>query len=74
MVQYLGIIQGVSSGLLIFFYAYTRGGLITKKKWRDHIKKNKGRIEPFNNEDRLDVTEMNIEMTTTILLTKVWLV
>ena len=44
MVQYLGIIQGISSGLLIFFYAYTRGGLITKKKWREHIKKNKGKI------------------------------
>lgn len=47
-----------------------RGGLITKKKWRDEVKLNKKLVKPFYNEDRLDVTEMSIEMTHTILLTK----
>jgi len=70
-IYYAGIIQGASSGTLILFYTITRGGLITKARWREFIKNNKGKYKPFKNEDRLDVKEMSIEMTTIILLTKV---
>lgn len=55
----------------MFFYSITRGGLITKARWREHIKGNKGIFKPFQNDDRLDVTEMSIEMTSIILMTKV---
>ena len=48
----------------------TRGGLITKAKWRIFIKSNHKIIKPFENEDRLDISEMSIEMTHTILMTK----
>jgi hypothetical protein len=59
----------VSSGLLIIFYAKSRGGLITKAKWREYLKANKD-MKPFMNEDRLDISEMSVEMTHTILITK----
>ena len=65
-----GLIQGVSSGALIIFYAMARGGLITKAKWRDFVKSNHKKIKPFENDDRLDVTEMSINMTHTLLMTK----
>ena len=71
LIWYSGIVQGVSSGLLIFFYVITRGGLITKASWRQYVKKNKGIFKPFQNEERLDVTEMSIDMTHTLLMTKV---
>jgi hypothetical protein len=47
-----------------------RGGLITKAKWRDFVKVNQKTMKTFDNEDRLDITEMSIEMTHTILMTK----
>lgn len=59
-----------ASGLLIVFYAMARGGLITKAKWREFVKSNSKRFKHFDNEDRLEVSEMSIEMTHTILMTK----
>lgn len=70
IIAYGGIVQAVASGMLILFYAMARGGLITKAKWRDFVKGNAKRMKPFENEDRLDITEMSIEMTHTILMTK----
>lgn len=70
MIVYGGIIQGVSSGVLIIFYAMARGGLITKAKWREFVKVNAKEMTPFENEDRLDLHEMSVEMTHTILMTK----
>ena len=69
-IVYGGIIQGISSGVLIIFYAMARGGLITKAKWREFVKENQKSMPVFENEDRLDVTEMSIEMTHSILMTK----
>ena len=60
----------MSSGVLIIFYAMARGGLITKAKWRDFVKSNQKTMKTFDNEDRLDISEMSIEMTHTILMTK----
>ena len=40
LITYGGIIQGISSGVLILFYASARGGLITKAKWRDFVNGN----------------------------------
>ena len=61
----LGIIQGASSGILIFFYAINKKKLITQRKWRDFIDYNQAdkRFELIPNVDRLDVTEMSFEMT-----------
>ena len=70
MIAYGGIVQGISAGILIIFYAMARGGLITKARWRDFVKENAKSLKPFENEDRLDITEMSIEMTHTILMTK----
>jgi hypothetical protein len=70
IIKYGGIIQGVSSATLIVFYAIARGGLITKARWREFVKGNLKTIKPFDNEDRLDITEMSIEMTHIILMTK----
>jgi len=70
MIVYGGIIQGISSGVLILFYASARGGLITKAKWREYVKENQKTMAPFENEDRLDLSEMSIEMTHNILMTK----
>lgn len=70
MITYGGIIQGASAGILIIFYAMARGGLITKARWRDFVKENAKKIRAFENEDRLDISEMSIEMTHTILMTK----
>lgn len=47
-----------------------RGGLITKAKWREFVKENQKTMVPFENEDRLDISEMSIEMTHTLLMTK----
>ena len=52
------------------FYTMARGGLITKAKWRDFVKENLKTMKSFDNEDRLEITEMSIEMTHTILMTK----
>lgn len=62
--------QGISSGCLIFAYVINRGGLITKAKWREYVKVNKQYYKPFENEERLEVQEMSIEMTHLILMTK----
>ena len=70
MITYGGIIQGISSAVLIIFYASARGGLITKAKWRDFVHANLKTMKTFENEDRLELNEMSIEMTHTILLTK----
>jgi hypothetical protein len=43
VIEILGIIQGASSGLLIFFYAINKKRLITQMKWREFIVKNKGK-------------------------------
>jgi hypothetical protein len=56
--------------VLILFYAMARGGLITKAKWREFVKENLKTMETFENEDRLDLAEMSIEMTHNILMTK----
>ena len=72
LITYMGIIQGISSGVLIIFYATARGGLITKAKWRDFVNgnlKDEG-MKPFENEDRLELSEMSIEMTHNILMTE----
>jgi len=47
-----------------------RGGLITKAKWREFVKANVKEMPPFENEDRLDLHEMSVEMTHNILMTK----
>ena len=73
MIYYIGILQGISSGLLIFAYIINRGGLITKARWREYVKINKTIYKPFDNEERLDIHEMSIEMTHLILMTKVFL-
>lgn len=52
------------------FYASARGGLITKARWREFVKENSTSMTQFENEDRLDITEMSIEMTHRILMTK----
>ena len=65
-----GIIQGCVSAILILFYVISRGGLITKSRWREFASENAKTMEPFENEDRYDVTEMSIKMTHTILMTK----
>jgi len=70
MIVYGGIIQGVSSGVLILFYAMARGGLITKAKWREFVKANAKEMPSFENEERLSTHEMSVEMTHTILMTK----
>lgn len=69
-IEYGGIIQGISSAALIVCYVMSRGGLITKARWRDYVKANHKLLKPFENEDRLDISEMSIEMTHTILMTK----
>lgn len=46
-----------------------RGGLITKAKWREFVKENAKEMPPFENEDRLDIAEMSVEMTHCILMT-----
>lgn len=69
-IWYCGIVQGAASGILILFYAMARGGLITKAKWRDFVKANQKELKPFDNEDRLEISEMSVEMTHTILMTK----
>ena len=38
LVQILGLIQGVSSGILIIFYAITKVQLVTASSWREYIK------------------------------------
>ena len=65
-----GIIQGISSAVLIIFYASARGGLITKAKWRDFVHANLKTMKTFENEDRLELNEMSIEMTHNILMTE----
>ena len=47
-----------------------RGGLITKAKWREFVKANAKDMPVFENEDRLDLHEMSVEMTHRILMTK----
>jgi len=70
LITYGGLIQGISSFLLIIFYISARGGLITKSRWRQFIKENSESMEPFENEDRLETCEMSIHMTHRILMTK----
>jgi|LauGreDrversion4_2_1035121.scaffolds.fasta_scaffold190804_2 hypothetical protein len=70
LITYGGLIQGISSGMLIIFYLSARGGLITKSKWRSFVKENAETMAPFENEDRLDLSEMSIAMTHHILMTK----
>lgn len=67
-IQYLGIVQGFSSGILILFYSINRASLIIKSRWRSFCEQNKKKLTLPSNEDRLDVTEMSIEMTHRILL------
>jgi len=70
VIEILGIIQGVSSGVLILFYAINKKKLITQMKWRNFVEHNKGKYEVPMNNDRLEVNEMSIEMTHLILLTR----
>jgi hypothetical protein len=67
MLTILGIIQGVSSALLICFYINTRFNIVTKGKWREFTKSNKN-LTVLPNPDRLSVDEMSIEQTHLILL------
>ena len=39
--EILGIVQGASSGILIFFYAINKKKLITQKAWREFTEANK---------------------------------
>ena len=41
IITILGLIQGVSSGLLVGFYIINRFEIVTKAKWRNFIKSNK---------------------------------
>ena len=66
-IEQLGLIQGASSGILIFFYAINKKRLITQRKWREFVEGNKG-SEKLQNNDRLDVAEMSFEMTHLILM------
>jgi len=53
-IQILGIIQGASSGILIFFYAINKKKLITQKAWREFIYTNRDTgITLIANNDRL---------------------
>jgi len=61
------LIQGASSGILIFFYAINKKRLITQRKWREFVEGNKG-SEKIQNSERLDVDEMSFEMTHLILM------
>jgi hypothetical protein len=70
ILTYVGLLQGISSGLLILFYMSARGGLITKARWREFVKANAETMPPFENEDRLDTSEMSVAMTHQILMTK----
>jgi len=70
IITYGGILQGVSSAVLILFYMSARGGIITKARWREFVKGNAENMAPFENEDRLDINEMSIAMTHRILMTK----
>ena len=63
----LGLIQGASSGILIFFYAINKKRLITQRKWREFVEGNKG-SEKLQNAERLDVGKMSFEMTHLILM------
>lgn len=73
VVNILGIVQGFSAGILIYFYYINRFGIITKAAWRDYVdenmkkkrkrdeeNKNKG-AQSESNESRLKVTEMSID-------------
>lgn len=41
IITVLGLIQGVSSGMLVGFYIINRFSIVTKGKWRIFIKQNK---------------------------------
>jgi len=70
IIHFCGIVQGCLSGILILFYVISRGGLITKSRWREFAKENAKEIKGIDNEDRFDVTEMSLHMTHTLLMTK----
>lgn len=40
IITYGGILQGLSSAVLILFYMSARGGIITKARWRGFVKEN----------------------------------
>ena len=71
-IQYLGYVQGASSGILIFFYAINKKRLVTQKMWRSFVAENQaqGRISLLPNNERLTVDRMSIEMTHNILMLK----
>ena len=71
IVNILGIVQGCSSGILIFFYYLNRFDIVTKAGWRIQINQSKylGK-KPLPNESRFSVNEMSIEQTHMILICK----
>ena len=61
MITILGIIQGISSGVLIGFYIINKFDIVVKARWREFIKQNKLIYTNPENPDRLSVDEMSIE-------------
>ena len=61
VITVLGLIQGVSSGMLVGLYIINRFSIVTKAKWRIFIRANKAIYKPLPNPHRLSVDEMSIE-------------
>ena len=68
IITILGLIQGVSSGLLVIFYIINRFEIVTKAEWRNFIKQNKLIYKILPNPGRLSVDEMSFEQTHIILM------
>ena len=71
VMEYLGYVQGVSSGILIIFYTITTKKLISKGEWRKYVQLNRSKGKNFttiSNDERLDINQMSFEMTHQILM------
>ena len=68
IVNILGIVQGCSAGILIFFYYLNRFDIVTKANWRTYVAQNSARYAVMDNDARLTVNEMSIVQTHLILL------
>lgn len=64
----LGIVQGVSSGVLIGFYIINKFEIVTKSKWRQFLHQTQQVHKTLPNENRYSVEEMSIEKTHLILI------
>jgi hypothetical protein len=61
LITILGIVQGISSGVLIGFYIINKFDIVVKAKWREFIKQNKLIYSFPENPERLSVEEMSLE-------------